>query len=37
MVHGNGNVYQRGEINSVDEKDICRRIREITAKFVEIN
>ena len=37
MVHGNGNVYQWGEINSVDEKDIYRRIRETTTKFIEIN
>ena len=29
-------VSVRGD-NSVDEKDICRKIRETTTKFVEIN
>ena len=29
-------MYHWGEINSVDEKDIYRRIRKTTTKFIEI-
>ena len=30
-------MHQWGEVDSVDKKDICTRIREKTTKFVEIN
>ena len=33
----NVRLMDKDPISNIDEKDICRRIRETTTKFIEIN